>query len=143
MRWTTVMLAAAAWALAPAARASGEEAAMPGHEGTTTTHGGEGAGPPGTQEIDNALVTVVRIRLAPHQKVPMHEVSARVVVWLTDAELRLTFSDGSTRELHQKAGDTAWLERQVHAGENVGARPLELIAVVPRAAAASPAGSAP
>ena len=143
MRRTTVMLAAAAWALAPAARARGEEAAMPGHEGMTATHGGEGAGSPGAPVIDNALVTVLRIRLAPHQKVPMHEVSARVVVWLTDAELRLTFSDGSTRELHQKAGDTAWLERQVHAGENVGARPLELIAVVPRAAAAAPAGSAP
>ncbi len=83
-------------------------------------------------ENDNEQVTVIRFRMAPHQKIPMHEVTPRAVVWLTEAHLRLTFPDGSTKDLHQKAGDTGWLPLQRHAGENVGDTPIEFIAVVPK-----------
>ena len=77
-------------------------------------------------------VTVIRLQMAPHQKTAMHEVTPRVVVWLTDAHLRLTFPDGSTRDLRQRAGDTGWLSRQRHAGENLGDAPIEFVAVVPK-----------
>jgi quercetin dioxygenase-like cupin family protein len=77
-------------------------------------------------------VTVIRLRLAPHQKIPMHDVTPRAVVWLTDARLRLTFPDGSTKDLVQKAGDTGWLPQQRHAGENLGDAPVELVAVIPK-----------
>ena len=33
---------------------------------------------------------VLRIRMAPHEKTAMHELSARLVIWLTDAHLRDT-----------------------------------------------------
>ena len=54
-------------------------------------------------EIDNATTTVLRIRLAPHEKTPMHDVSARLV-WLTDAHLRDTAEDGTTIDYYRTAG---------------------------------------
>ncbi len=134
MRWSTVvMLAACAPALPSAAGAAQEEQEMHEHERGTGSAGRPEAGPPGARpEIENEAVAVVRIRLAPHQKIPMHRVTARVVIYLTDAHLLLTFPDGSSREQRRKAGDTEWLETQVHAGENVGDGPLEMVAVLPR-----------
>jgi len=42
-------------------------------------------------EIDNPAVQVVRLRLEPHAAIPMHPLTDRVVVFLTDAHLRLSF----------------------------------------------------
>jgi quercetin dioxygenase-like cupin family protein len=83
-------------------------------------------------EIDNHAVEVIRIRMSPHQKIPMHEVTSRVVVFLTDAHLRLTFPDGKVREERWSKGQTGWLDRQSHAGENLGDEPIEFIAVIPK-----------
>jgi len=41
-------------------------------------------------EFENESILVLRIRLDPHEKTPMHQVSPRIVVWLTDAHLRDT-----------------------------------------------------
>lgn len=90
-------------------------------------------GPGPKVEYENEDVTVIRLRIAPRQKIPMHDVTPRVVVWLTDARLRLTFPDGSTKDQAQRAGDTEWLPRQRHAGENLGDAPIELVAVIPKA----------
>ncbi len=43
-------------------------------------------------EFDSATMFVLRIRMAPHEKTAMHELSARLVIWLTDAHLRVTRS---------------------------------------------------
>src|SRR5499427_5604049 len=50
-------------------------------------------------EFENESIIVVRVRMAPHEKTPMHDItSARLVVWLTDAHLRDTRPDGSANE---------------------------------------------
>jgi hypothetical protein len=54
--------------------------------------------------LDNTSVSVVRIRMAPHEKTPMHDLTGRVVVWLTDAHLRDTRATGETRDENAKAG---------------------------------------
>ena len=91
-------------------------------------------------EFENASIVVVRIRMAPGEKTPMHDIaSARLVVWLTDAHLRDTHPDGSASEMHRRAGAIDWVEIQRHAGENLSQEPLEFLAIVPRVAtAASP-----
>jgi quercetin dioxygenase-like cupin family protein len=95
-------------------------------------HGGPG--PQAHMELQNEAVEVVRIRLAPHERLPMHEVTPRVVVWLTDAHLRDTFADGTTREVQMKAGEVGWVPAQQHAGENLGDQPVEFVAIVPKGA---------
>jgi hypothetical protein len=90
------------------------------------------AGPPGDAELilENGSVQVLRIRIAPHEKTPMHDVTPRVVVWLADARFVDSFPDGTTREEIRKAGDAEWVPARRHAGENVGDTPMDFIAVM-------------
>jgi hypothetical protein len=90
-------------------------------------------------EFENESIVVVRIRMAPHEKTPMHDItSARLVVWLTEAHLRDTHPDGSANETHRRAGEVDWVEVQRHAGENLSHEPLEFLAILPKAGAAAP-----
>ena len=84
-------------------------------------------------EFENESIVVVRIRMAPHEKTPMHDItSARLVVWLTDVYLRDTHADGSTDDIRRRAGDIDWIPVQRHAGENLAHEPLEFLAIVPK-----------
>lgn len=83
-------------------------------------------------EVDNAAVQVVRIRMTAHEKIPLHTVTPRVVVFLTDAHLKLTFADGTVREETWRRGQTGWLDQQAHAGENLSGKPIEFIAIIPK-----------
>jgi quercetin dioxygenase-like cupin family protein len=89
-------------------------------------------GPSMSVELENEAVSVLRVRLAPHERTAMHELTPRVVVWLTDAHLKDTSADGKVREEHWKAGQAIWVPAQRHAGENLGDRPVEFIAVIPK-----------
>jgi len=80
--------------------------------------------------ISNAFVQVLRISIPPHGKTPMHEVTSRVVVWLSDAHFVDRYADGIVREEMRKAGDVEWLSARRHAGENLTDQPMQFIAVV-------------
>jgi hypothetical protein len=89
-------------------------------------------------EFENEAIIVVRVRMAPHEKTPMHDIaSARLVVWLTDAHLRDTRPDGSANETHRRAGAIDWVDVQRHAAENLSHEPLEFLAIVPKAGRAA------
>jgi quercetin dioxygenase-like cupin family protein len=94
-----------------------------------STHGGPAVFKP---EFENESVQVVRITIGPHAKLRMHDLTARVVVLLTDQDLRVTLPNGETREEHHKAGETMWVSAQRHAGENLADKPIEFIAVIPK-----------
>jgi hypothetical protein len=96
------------------------------------TDGHHPAGPPGDAELvlENGSVQVLRIRIAPHEKTPMHDVTPRLVVWLKDAHFVDSFPDGTKREEVRKSGDAEWVPARRHAGENVADTPMEFIAVV-------------
>jgi len=94
-------------------------------------------------EFENEFVRVTRIKYAPHEKAPLHSHAAPggVIVTLTDQDARVTGPDGSTRELHYKAGQSRWAAAtpgkdqstfSAHAEENLGDRPFELIRIDPK-----------
>ena len=83
-------------------------------------------------EFDNAAMLVLRIRMAPHEKTAMHELTARLVIWLTDAHLRDTKPDGTVTDYRRAAGSTEWVPARRHAGENLSDTPIEFLAVVPK-----------
>jgi hypothetical protein len=90
-------------------------------------------------EFENESIVVVRIRMAPGEKTPMHDItSARLVVWLTAAHLRDTHPDGSANETHRHAGEIDWVGVQRHAGENLSHEALEFLAIVPKAGGPAP-----
>jgi len=97
-------------------------------------------------EFENEYVRVMRITYAAHQKAAMHAHTAPggVIVTLTDQDARVAGPDGSTRELHFKAGQARWSvatpgadrsSYSAHAEENLGDGPFELIRIDPKVAA--------
>ena len=82
----------------------------------------------------NKFVEVFHVSIQPHGKTPMHDVSARVVVWLRDAHFIDRYADGTIREERRKAGEAEWVSARRHAGENLSDEPMEFIAVVIAAA---------
>ena len=89
-------------------------------------------------ELDNDSMTVLRIRLAAHERTGMHDVSVRLVIWLTDAHLRDTAEDGKMIDYDRTPGAVDWVPTRRHAGENLGDKPIEFLAVMPKQTALVP-----
>jgi hypothetical protein len=125
--------------LALAPESSWAQHAGPGAHPVPPSSAPPPAGPADAKvEFENESIIVVRVRMAPHEKTPMHDItSARLVVWLTDAHLRDTHPDDSANETHRRAGAIDWVGVQRHAGENLSHEPLEFLAIVPKAGGAA------
>jgi hypothetical protein len=90
-------------------------------------------GPAGVKiEFENDSVLVLRMRMEPREKTPMHDLGARVVVWLTDTHLRDTSPEGISNEVRRSVGAVDWVPPQRHSGENLGDKPIEWLAIVPK-----------
>jgi len=76
-------------------------------------------------EFQNARVTVLRVRIQPHEKIPIHDVTPRVIVYLTDSHVKLIFPNGSVRNENAKAGQAEWFPAQRHGGENLSDRAVD------------------
>jgi hypothetical protein len=80
--------------------------------------------------MDNPQVRVVRARIAARSTVPMHEHSFnRLVVFLTDANIRAVTKDGKSADATFKAGDIRWAAPAAHREENLSSEPFEVISV--------------
>jgi quercetin dioxygenase-like cupin family protein len=93
-------------------------------------NGEHAASPSAQMTFENDHVRVVRIVIGPHEKVPMHDVTPRLIVWITDGSLKMTYPNGTAKEDKHKAGDAEWLEAQRHAGENLGDSAIVIEAVI-------------
>jgi quercetin dioxygenase-like cupin family protein len=81
-------------------------------------------------EFENGQVRVVRVKIAAHQKVPLHEhLLNRVVVCLTDQNGTMTTPDGKTETAQHKAGEVSWGGPTKHREENLRDEPFEALVV--------------
>jgi len=92
-------------------------------------------------EIDNDWVRVLRVKRGPHEKAPMHQHPATVVVYLTDYHQRITGAAGKTQEASHKAGDVSYTDAAKQAEVNLSDQPLEAVEIElkPRLAGFKPA----
>ncbi len=79
-------------------------------------------------EFENEQVRVLRWKVGPHEKTPMHEHPAMVSIALTGGHTLFTLADGKTRESKAKTGQVTWSAAEKHSSENLGG-PSELIQV--------------
>jgi len=80
-------------------------------------------------EFENDQVRVLRVKMAPHRKVPEHEHQLnRVVVYLTDQNGTSTV-DGKTTTSEHKAGDVSWGGAMKHSEANLMDKPFEAVVV--------------
>ncbi len=84
-------------------------------------------------EIDNQQVRVVRVRLAPRQKIPEHEHRLnRVVVAITEVRIEVTSADGSKNTVNLQPGEATFgavAQPIRHREENLLDKPIELLMV--------------
>jgi quercetin dioxygenase-like cupin family protein len=81
-------------------------------------------------ELENDQVRVLRVKIGPHESTPFHEHSLnRVVIYVTDQNVRATTPDGKIEILQHKAGEVSWGTPTKHKEENLADKPLEVVAV--------------
>jgi quercetin dioxygenase-like cupin family protein len=81
-------------------------------------------------EFENPQVRVFRVKMPPHQKVPLHEhVLNRVVVYMTDQNTSTTPEGGKTEVGNHKAGEASWGGPAKHREENLSDKPFEAVVV--------------
>ena len=96
-------------------------------------------------DFENEYVRVVRVRYPAHSSGAMHAHPApgALIVPLTDQDARVKGQDGSTREIHVKAGQVRWAVAtpgkdlstfSAHAEDNIADRPFEILRIEPKVA---------
>ncbi len=79
--------------------------------------------------FENEKVRVFEANLKKGQKLPMHWHAHSVVYMLTNAKVKSTSPDGSSRTRRAKAGVVGWHESESHAVENLGSSTIRWITV--------------
>jgi quercetin dioxygenase-like cupin family protein len=82
-----------------------------------------------TVDFENDHVRILRTKLEPHIKSPMHAHPPYVVVYLTDLHTKMTFPDGTVNDNRRTRGDIAWRDALQHSTENVEDQHAEEIQV--------------
>ena len=83
-------------------------------------------------EFENEYVRVIRVSIAPHEKLRMHKHpnTGAVLVHLTDQNMRLTLSDGTVRASRYAAKQVRWVDPGIaHQDENLSDTPLQFIRI--------------
>lgn len=70
--------------------------------------------------LENDRARVLEVRIKPKGTSKMHSHPANVVVALSDAKVRMKLSDGTSRVVEIKRGDTLWSDGATHEMENIG-----------------------
>ncbi|HUS11850.1 MAG TPA: hypothetical protein VMZ30_15395 [Pyrinomonadaceae bacterium] len=80
-------------------------------------------------EFENSQVRVLRIKVGPHEKSIMHRHPNAVAIFMTDANGKFTFPNGTSQDINSKAGETRWTPAITHLPENTSDQPFEVILV--------------
>ena len=82
--------------------------------------------------LENERVRVLRYHDRPGEKTHPHRHPDSVLYALSTFKRRLTFPDGTTRDLSLDAGTILWVPAQGHMGENIGTTDSDALLVEPR-----------
>lgn len=87
--------------------------------------------------FENERVRVLEYRDAPGARTSPHAHPDSVMYTLASFRRRLIAESGETRDVTLTAGETRWLDAQVHSGENIGDTPTHAIFIELKDAGAS------
>lgn len=79
--------------------------------------------------LENERVRVLRYHDNPGEKTLQHVHPDYVVYAESSFKRRLTFPDGSRKEVEVEAGSVGWMKSHVHIGENIGGTKTDVIIV--------------
>ena len=79
--------------------------------------------------FENERVRVLEAQFKVGGKIAMHSHPDHFAYVLSPGKMRLSYPDGTSKEVEMKAGDVMWLNAETHAGENIGATEVHLLVV--------------
>ncbi len=79
--------------------------------------------------LENDRVRVADILFKPGDKIAIHSHPDHLLYILSPGKIKLSYEDGSAKEVDAKAGDTLWIPAESHASENVGATEFHALIV--------------
>jgi hypothetical protein len=79
--------------------------------------------------FENDQVRVLKIHYGPHEKSVMHVHPDAVVVYETDAHMKMTTPDGKSVDASGKAHDSMWTAAGSHLPENLSDKPVDAVLV--------------
>jgi quercetin dioxygenase-like cupin family protein len=80
-------------------------------------------------DFENEQVRVLRWKVGPKEKTPMHEHPATVTVMLTGGKVRFTTADGKSRDVDSVPGQTVWAAAEKHSSQNLSDKATEVIQI--------------
>ena len=89
-------------------------------------------------ELENRWVRVLRLKLGPHENVPLHEQAESVVVFLSAAHERLSSLGKPSKEFTENAGGVAHFDSVKRTEENLADQPLEVVVIELKPSTADP-----
>jgi quercetin dioxygenase-like cupin family protein len=79
-------------------------------------------------EFENDQVRVMRVKIGPHESVPLHKhATHRVAVYLSDQNFKVTSEDGKVETMKHKFGDVVFSDTATHKEENLSDKPFEVL----------------
>jgi quercetin dioxygenase-like cupin family protein len=80
-------------------------------------------------EFENDQIRVLRATVGAHQKTPMHQHPSRAGITITENDLRVYLSDGTSTTSTRGAHQIFWSEPVTHQVENLSDKPMENIEI--------------
>lgn len=102
------------------------------NDGSGDTWGTAGLPPNDTIALENRYARAYDIRIAPHEREPQHSHRDRVVIVLSGGQIEHTSPDGKKATETLTRDEIAWHPAVSHAGHNLGASELHILAIEPK-----------
>lgn len=80
-------------------------------------------------EFENDQVRVLRASLGAYQETPMHQHPSRIGITITENDLRVYLSDGTSTTSARGANEIFWSEPVTHQVENLSDKPMQNIEI--------------
>lgn len=79
--------------------------------------------------FENERVRVLEAQFKMGGKIAMHSHPDHFAYVLSPGKMRLSYADGTGKDVELKTGDVMWLTAETHAGENIGTTEVHLLVV--------------
>ena len=79
--------------------------------------------------FENDRVRAMQVTFKPGDKIAMHSHPDHTTCIVTGGTLRLSYPDGTTKELAGNPGDTFWIPAETHAAENIGTTEVKVVVI--------------
>ena len=80
-------------------------------------------------KFENERVRVMEVTFQPGDKIATHSHPDHLNYIVSGGKLRLSYEDGTSKEIAAETGQVIWIPAETHAGENIGDTEVRILVV--------------